>query len=184
MYPKACLGPLEQIGFLDITDRIYEKGLYEQFNETSFIQQARFGRFFGLPRYSTLVLLAYRSDLVEAAGITDEEIEQIETWEDYFRVMHPLMSDLDGNGRHDRYLLSLGDVSLEVIRMLVLQNDGIIFDESDRAAFANGHNARTLATLTTWVTGPGRVGIDVPLWGSAGHKQRLDGVVIGTMVVD
>jgi len=184
IYPKAYLGPIEQIGFLDITDRIHKEGLYEQFDEASFIQQARFGRFFGLPRQSTPVLLAYRSDLVEAAGITDEEIEQIETWEDYFRVMRPLMADLDGDGRPDRYLLGLSEVSLEVIRMLVLQNDGVIFDENDRAAFANERNARTLATLTTWVTGPKCVSTDVPLWGSAGHKQRLDGVVIGTMITD
>jgi len=184
MYPKAYLGPIEQIGFLDITDRVYEEGLYDQFNEASFIQQARFGRFFGLPRQATPVLLAYRSDLVEAAGITDEEIEQIETWEDYFRVMRPLMADLDGDGRPDRYLLSLSEISLDAIRMLVLQNDGVIFDENDQAAYANERNARTLATLTTWVTGPKRIGTDVPLHGSAGHKQRLDGVVIGTMIPD
>jgi len=184
VYPKAYLGPVEQIGFLDITDRIYEEGLYEQFNEPSFTQQARFGRFFGLPRQSTPVLLAYRSDLVEAAGITDEEIEQIETWDDYFRVMGPLMADLDGDGRPDRYLLNLSEISHDAIRMLVLQNDGVIFDENDQAAYANERNARTLATLTTWVTGPKRIGVDVPLHGSAGHKQRLDGVVIGTMIPD
>jgi len=184
IYPKAYLGPVEQIGFLDITDRIHEEGLYEQFNEPSFTQQARFGRLFGLPRQSTPVLLAYRSDLVEAAGITDEQIEQIETWEDYFRVMRPLMADLDGDGRPDRYLLGLSELNHDVIRMLVLQNDGVIFDETDRAAFANERNARTLATLTTWITGPERVCIDVPLWGSAGHRQRLDGVVIGSMIAD
>jgi len=184
IYPKAYLGPIEQIGFLDVTDRIHAEGLYEQFNEPSFTQQARFGRLFGLPRQSTPVLLAYRSDLVEAAGITDEQIEQIETWEDYFRVMRPLMADLDGDGRPDRYLLGLSELNHDVIRMLVLQNDGIIFDENDRAAFANERNARTLATLTTWITGPERVSIDVPLWGSAGHRQRLDGVVIGSMIAD
>jgi len=184
IYPKAYLGPIEQIGFLDITDRLHEEGLYEQFNEASFLQQARFGRFFGLPLASTPVLLAYRSDLVEAAGITDADIAQIETWDDYFRVMRPLMQDLDGDGRPDRYLLSLSEISHDAIRMLVLQNDGVIFDENDQPAFANERNAHTLATLTTWVTGPKRIGIDVPLHGSAGHKQRLDGLVVGTMIPD
>jgi len=184
IYPKAYLGPIEQIGFLDITDRLHDEGLYDQFNEASFLQQARFGRFFGLPRAATPVLLAYRADLVEAAGINDADIAQIETWEDYFRVMRPLMADLDGDGRPDRYLLSLSEISHDAIRMLVLQNDGIVFDKNDRAAFANERNAHTLATLTTWVTGPKRIGTDVPLHGSAGHKQRLDGVVIGTMIPD
>jgi len=184
MYPKVYRGPIEQVGFLDVTDRIHAEGLYEQFNEPSFTQQARFGRLFGLPRASTPVLLAYRSDLVEAAGITEADIEQIETWDDYFHVMRPLMADLDGDGRPDRYLLSLSEMSGSAIRMLVLQNDGVIFDENNQPAFANERNACTLATLTTWVTGPERVGIDVHLFSAAGHKQRLDGVVIGTMIAD
>jgi len=60
------------------------------------------------------------ADLVEAAGITDAAIAEIETWDEYFRVMRPLMSDLDGDGRPDRYLLNLGEVSFETIRMLVV----------------------------------------------------------------
>jgi len=185
MYPKAYRGPIEQVGFLDVTDRIYAEGLYEQFNEPSFTQQARFGRFFGLPLAATPVLLAYRSDLVEeAAGITEADIAQIETWEDYFRVMRPLMQDLDGDGRPDRYLLSLGETNGAAVRMLVLQNDGIVFDENGCPAFANERNAYTLARLVTWVAGPKRVGIDVHLFSAAGHKQRLDGLVVGTMITD
>jgi len=183
MYPKAYRGPIEQVGFLDVTDRIHEEGLYEQFNEASLIQQARFGRFFGLPLAATPVLLAYRSDLVEAAGITEADIAQIETWDDYFRVMRPLMQDLDGDERPDRYLLSLSELTGDSIRMLVLQNNGVIFDENDLPAFANERNARTLSILTTWITGPDCVCTHVS-YGPAGHKQRLDGLVVGTMITD
>jgi len=182
MYPKAYLGPLDQIGFLDITDRLHEEGLYEQYSKTTLLQHSHRGRHFGLPLVASPALLAYRSDLVEAAGITDEEIAQIETWDDYFRVMGPLMADLDGDGRPDSYLLELSEVSHDVIRMLVLQNDGRVFDENDKSAFANEYNARTLATLTTWITGPNSVSIDVPLHSSTGHKQRLDGLVVGSII--
>ncbi|KXU37121.1 hypothetical protein AXK11_02800 [Cephaloticoccus primus] len=184
MYPKAYLGPLDQIGFLDITDRLHNDGLYAQFNESTLLQHSAYGRHFGLPLAAAPALLAYRADLVEAAGISDAEIEQIETWDDYFRVMHPLMVDLDGDGRPDRYLLSLSEVSHDTIRMLVLQNDGVLFDTNGHPIFANERNARTLATLTKWITGPNRVSIDVPLHSSAGHKQRLDGVVVGTIITD
>jgi len=184
MYPKAYLGPLDQIGFLDITDRLHEEGLYEQYSKISLLQHSHRGRHFGLPLVAAPALLAYRSDLVEAAGITEEDITQIETWDDYFRVMRPLQEDLDGDGRPDRYLLSLGEISNETIRMLVLQNDGVLFDKNGTPVFANKQNARTLATLTTWITGPTRVAIDVNLHSSAGHKQRLDGVVVGTVIAD
>jgi len=184
MYPKIYGGPLDQIGFLDITDRLHEEGLYEQYDQTSLLQHSHRGRHFGLPLTAAPALLAYRSDLVEAAGITDTDIAQIETWDDYFRVMRPLMTDLDGDGRPDRYLLSLGEVSFETIRILVLQNDGILFDKDGSPSFANERNARTLAILTTWITGPGRVATDVSLDTSAGHKQRLDGVVVGTIITN
>ncbi|KXU34999.1 hypothetical protein AXK11_07485 [Cephaloticoccus primus] len=184
MYPKAYLGPLDQIGFLDITDRLHSEGLYEQFNTPSLLQQSTRGHHFGLPRAVGPVLLAYRADLVEAAGISESEIEQIETWDDYFRVMRPLMVDLDGDGRPDRYLLSVSEMSQDVIRMLILQNDGVLFDKEEQPAFANERNARTLATIITWSTGEARIGTDVPLHGSAGHRQRLDGVVIGTPIPD
>jgi len=185
MYPKVYHGPLDQIGFLDITDRLHKEGLYEQFNKATLLQHSHRGRHFGLPLAAAPALLAYRSDLVEAAGITDADIAQIETWDDYFRVMRPLMTDLDGDGQPDRYLLSLGEVSNHEIRMLVLQNDGIIFDENGQPAFANERNARTLATLMTWITGPNRVSVELHSHGSAAtHKQRLDGFVVGTIVTD
>jgi len=184
MYPRVYLGPLDQIGFLDITDRLHEEGLYEQYDRTTLLQHSHRGRHFGLPLTATPALLAYRSDLAEEAGISDEDMAQIETWDDYFRVMQPLMTDLDGDGRPDRYLLSLGEVSLETIRMLVLQNDGVLFDEDGNPSFANERNASTLATLTTWITGPKRVATHVARDTSAGHKERLDGFVVGSIITN
>jgi len=185
MYPKVYHGPIDQIGFLDITDRIHNEGLYEQFNASTLLQHSHQGRYFGLPLTAGPALLAYRSDLVEAAGITEAEIAQIETWDDYFRVMRPLMIDLDGDGRPDRYLLSLSEVSWQGIRLLVLQNDGVIFDENGSPVFANARNAHTLAMLTTWITGPNQVSVELHAHGSAAtHKQRLDGLVVGTIVTD
>jgi len=151
--PKAFLGPFDQVGFLDLTKRIHAEGLYERFNAPSFSPHTSRGRIFGLPHDVHPTLLAYRADLVEAAGI---DVSQIETWEDFPRVMRPLMEDFDGDGRPDRYLLNLSEMSGNTIVGLALQNNGLIFDEDDRPIFANERNARTLATLCTWITGPER----------------------------
>jgi len=179
--PKAFLGPLDQVGFLDLTDRLHAEGLYEQFNEPSFASFTSRGRIFGLPRSVHPVLLAYRADFVEAAGI---DISQIETWDDYFRIMRPLMADHDEDGRPDRYLLNLSENDSGFITSLFLQNDGVLFDEHDAPAFANPRNAHVLATIATWISGPNRAAIDVPLFTAAGHRQRLDGLVVGMIVPD
>jgi len=179
--PKAFLGPIDQVGFLDLTARLHAEGLYEQFNAPSFASFTSRGHIFGLPRSVHPLLLAYRADLVEAAGI---DVSQIETWDDYFRIMRPLMEDRDGDGRPDRYLLNLSENDSGFILMLFLQNDGLLFDEDDVPAFANERNAHVLATIVTWLTGPNRAAIDVPLFTAAGHRQRLDGLVVGMFLPD
>jgi len=178
--PKAFLGPLDQVGFLDLTDRLHSSGVYEQFNEASFSPYTSRGRIFGLPHDVHPVLLAYRADLVEAAGI---DVSQIETWEDYFRILRPLMADNDGDGRPDRYLLEFSEIRSTEIVMLMLQNGGAIFDENEEPAFANERNAHVLAHLITWVAGPNRSSIEIS-WTASGHRQRLDGMAIGTIAPD
>jgi len=178
--PKVFLGPVDQIGLLDVTDRLHEEGLYERINEPSFSIMTSRGRIFGLPHDVHPVLLAYRADIVEAAGI---DMSQIETWDDYFRVLRPLMVDNDGDGRPDRYLLSLSETRIDIITMLILQNDGILFDEQDRPIFANERNAETLSRIIPWLTGPDRATTNVP-WTSSGHKQMLDGLAVGAIATD
>ncbi|KXU35941.1 hypothetical protein AXK11_05305 [Cephaloticoccus primus] len=177
--PRAFLGPPEQIGFLDLTERLHAEGIYEQFNEPSFSFFTSRGRIYGLPHDVHPALLCYRADIVEAAGI---DVSQIETWEDYFRVMQPLIQDLDGDGRPDRYLLEFSEYHTSEIIMLLLQNDGVLFDENDWPIFANERNAFTLATLTTWVTGPRRVTANTS--GLGAHRQRLAGLVVGVIMPD
>jgi arabinosaccharide transport system substrate-binding protein len=46
---QAFKGPLEEVGFADLTDRLHAEGLYEQINEPSFGPWTTRGRIFGLP---------------------------------------------------------------------------------------------------------------------------------------
>lgn len=178
---KAFLGPVENVGFVDLTERLHREGIYEQINTPSFAPYTSRGHIFGVPHDVHPVLLAYRSDLVEAAGI---DVSQIETWEDYFRVMRPLMKDEDGDGRPDRYLLTAWDSRGDTTMMLILQAGGDFFDEQDNPIINSEINAEVLARLVTWFTGPNRVCIDVDAFTASGHRQRLDGLVIGTMCPD
>lgn len=178
---KVFLGPVDEIGFVDLTDRLHEEGIYEQINNPSFAPYTSRGRIFGLPHDVHPVLLAYRSDIVEAAGI---DVSTIETWDDYFRVMRPLFRDRDGDGQPDHYLMTADDTRSDVAIMLILQAGGSIFDQNDKPNFASERNAHVLAKLTTWIAGPNATCTDVPANTAAGHRQRLEGFVIGTLVPD
>lgn len=68
--------------------------------------------------------------------------------------------------------------------MMMLQAGGSFFDAKDQPNFSNPLNAGILAKITTWITGPNRMCIDVGAFSAAGHRQRLEGLVIGTLVPD
>ena len=178
---RAFTGPLDKVGFVDLTDRLRDGGLLANFVPGSLMPWTSRGRIFGLPLDVHPVLLAYRSDLVEAAGI---DVSQVETWEDYFRILRPLQRDFDGDGRPDRWLLSLWDTNTDWILMILDQAGGGLFDQANRPQLNSPRNAEVLARIVTWVAGPGRVCVDLDPYSGSGHRQRLEGVAIGTIMPD
>ena len=76
-------GPLKDVGFADLTDRIHKTGLWDKMVHARFAPYTNRGRIFGLPHDVHPVQLAYRRDLVEAAGV---DVSKIQTWDDFIRV--------------------------------------------------------------------------------------------------
>lgn len=174
-------GPLEHIGFVDLTDRLEAEGLFERINRPSFSPWTSRGRVFGLPHDVHPVMLCYRADIVEAAGI---DVSQIETWDDFVDVMGPLIADLNGDGRPDRYLLNLWYTQMHVVEALILQAGGGTFDENDRSLIASSENARVLAQCVAWMVGPGRIAIDAPNFDPSGNHMKLNGLVVAEIMPD
>ena len=178
---RAFTGPLEDVGFLDLTDRIEAAGILEEINAPSFTPWTSRGRIFGLPHDVHPVMLAYRADLVEAAGI---DVATVETWDDFIRVMGPLMADADGDGRPDRYLLNVWETQIDTIEALVLQAGGRYFDDREQVAIESETNARVVATLATWLTGPGRIAVDAQEFTASGNRLKLEGYVVASLMPD
>lgn len=178
---KAFAGPLSSVGYVDLTDRLKADGLLDIINRPSFAPYTTRGRIFGLPHDVHPVLLAYRADLTEAAGI---DLSKVETWDDYFRVLRPLMRDLDGDGQPDRFLLEAWDSEPFATTTLLMQAGGTLLDEHDKPAMNNPHNAAIIARMVTWFTGPRRTCVDINAASALGHRQRLDGLAIGYLMPD
>jgi arabinosaccharide transport system substrate-binding protein len=180
MASRAFLGPVEAVGFTDLTDRLREEGLLESINAASFSPWTSRGRIFGLPHDVHPVLLAYRADIIEAAGI---DMGTIETWDDFARVLRPLMVDTTGDGRPNRFLINFWANSGH-LEPLILQADGRLFDEHERPVIDSDRNAEILARLVGWVAGPERIAVDAREFTAAGNQLRLDGVVLASLMPD
>lgn len=176
---RAFMGPLEGVGFVDLTDRLRSEGLLDALNAPSFTPWTSRGRNFGLPHDVHPVMLGYRADIVEAAGI---DVSQIETWDDYFRVMKPL---LRGPGSaNERYLLNLWETHGDHIELLLLQAGGGFFDEQDKPIIASEINAHVLASITSWCVGPDRVCGDAPNFMASGNRLKVEGYVLASFMPD
>src|ERR671925_424189 len=178
---QAFKGPLEDVGFVDLTDIVQAEGIDEQINAPSFAPWTSRERIFGLPHDVHPVLLAYRADLVEAAGI---DVAAIATWDDFVRLLRPLVRDVDGDGYPDHYLLNIWETSPELIESLMLQAGGALLDAQERLVMSSESNARVLATVVSWTTGPKRIAVNAPEFDAAGNKMRLDGTVLFSLMPD
>jgi arabinosaccharide transport system substrate-binding protein len=171
-------GPLDAVGFTDLTDRLHQEGLDRQINAPSFSPWTDQGRIFGLPHDIHPVLLAYRADVVEAAGI---DVTKIATWDDFVRVMSPLIRTDKNN---PRYLLDVWETNPGAMEMLVLQAGGGFFDSNLHPILDSEINAHVLATIVSWVAGPHRLGMNAPAFDAEGNYLFLHGNVLCTLMPD
>ncbi|MEM1208227.1 MAG: extracellular solute-binding protein [Planctomycetota bacterium] len=181
-FSKYVTGPLDSVGFVDLTDRLHAEGIYDQIVEASFSPWTSRGRIFGLPHDVHPVLMVYRADIVEdELGI---DVNDIETWDDFARVMSAVFKDLDGDGWIDRYPLSFWYDDPDVVEMLMLQAGGGTFNADDEIIVASETNARVLATVVHWCFGPGRIALDAPEFNAGGNLLKIEGRVVCALMPD
>jgi arabinosaccharide transport system substrate-binding protein len=184
--------PLDQIGFYDLTERLKAKGpdglsLLDKINEPSFSPWTTQGHIFGLPHDIHPVMLCYHADTVEAAGI---DVSKIETWDDFVRLLGPLMKEKDKDGSPKHSLLNLYTEGVNQIEMLMLQNDGRYFDENGAPDINTPQNAQTIAQIVLWCTGDTvadggtRIAMKAPEFNNGADNNRATGKVIASMVPD
>ncbi len=181
MIGQVFAGPVADVGFMELTGRLEREKLRAGINEPSFSPWTTRGHIFGLPHDVHPVMLLYRADLVEAAGI---DVSKIETWDDYFNALRPLMVDVDGDGRVDRYLLNASPTSIFYHEVILLQAGGRMFDDANHPTLNEEINAEVIARLATWYTGPNHVASEVAIGGASVISLIREGYVLGLLAPD
>ncbi len=167
-------GPLDDIGFVDLTDRLREEGLFDLMVESRFSLWTTRGRTFALPHDVHPVMLAYRRDIVEKLGI---DVNAIRTWDDFTEMGRRITADVDGDGVVDRYALDLPTAGTEVLETLILQRGGAIFDAAGEVAFDSPVVADTICWYVRQTTGASRISFPAG-WGQTMSQILLDGLVV------
>lgn len=172
---RAFTGPVETVGFTDLTDRLRKEGLLDTINPASFGPWTSRGRIFGIPHDVHPVMLGYRADITEAAGV---DMTRVETWADLGRVLAPVMTDGNGDGEPDRYPLAFWPTDLDKVELLLLQGGGRLFDDAGAVDLANDTNASLIATMVSWCVGPDRIACEVPDFSMSGNVLKEQGYAV------
>lgn len=145
-------GPLESIGFLDLTERVHRSGLWERVVQARFAPYTTRGRIFGIPHDVHPVMLAYRRDLVEKLRI---DVERIQTWDDFIEVGRRITEP----GK--RYMIELPSSESSRLEALLFQRDGGYFDPEGNCIMDNEVAVQTMLAYVPMVAGRYRIASDL-----------------------
>ena len=183
---RAFFGPIESVGFVDLTDRLRADGLLDSLNGPSFSPWTSQGRVFGIPHDVHPVMLGYRADLIEAAGI---DVSKVKTWNDLFVALAPLMKETDAEGEPLHYPLNFWPTHFDLIEVLLLQAGGGYFDSEGRSVVNSAVNQHVIASLASWCAGEPfpvgtRVAGDAQDFSAAGNNLKVKGHVLCFLMPD
>ena len=173
-------GPVEDIGFIDLTDRLHQEkidgvSLYDRFVESRFSRLSRNNRIYALPHDVHPLMLCYRRDIFEdQLGFSTD---QIQTWDDFTRIGRQVTQDFDGDGNPDRFMIDLNKAGGDVIIPLLQQRGEGLFDESGRLTIDTDGVAETIVWYIKQCYGPNRIAFSAG-WGQSLAKTISDGLVL------
>lgn len=173
-------GTKEEIGFVDLTDRIEREGITDEFVQARLAPWSLGGRVYGLPRDVHPVMLLYRHDVYEVAGIDPASIE---TWHDFVRETRPLARDEDGDGRADRYPIMLSAHKPGHFWLMLLQNGGGMFDEDGGIIIDNDIAVSTLEFYCSLLN---EEQLAIPEFSQdpASYAAMKEGIILGVLAPD
>jgi len=145
-------GPVEQVGFIDLIPFLRASGMYDRIVKARLSPYTNRGRVFGLPHDVHPVMLAYRRDLFEEAGI---DVESLESWEDFIRAGQRVTRP------GERYMMELSDNNPGHFEMFLFQRNGGYFDADGELIMDNETALETLKFFIPLVAGPQRIGSDL-----------------------
>jgi arabinosaccharide transport system substrate-binding protein len=167
-------GPLEDVGFVDLTDRIKAEDLDKRMVKSRFSLWSSRGRIFALPHDVHPTTLVYRRDLVEQLGI---DVNELNTWDKFVEMGRRITQDLNGDGVPDRYALDLTVDGVNFFPILLLQRGGGYFNEQEQLSAYSDVTIDTMIWYIHQTRGKDR--ISFPAGDGQGlYKAMADGLVL------
>jgi len=174
-------GPLEGVGFVDLTDQVHKTGLYDRLVRNRFVRWSSRGHIFALPHDVHPVMLAYRRDLVEQLGI---DVNQLSTWDEFCRVGRQVVAKTTGpDGIPAHYMIDLPNDGSDVLLFLILQHGGSLFNAAGEVAFDSEQSLDVMCWYVKQEIGKDRISFPCGM-GQGFSMAVIDGLCLFYMCPD
>jgi arabinosaccharide transport system substrate-binding protein len=150
-------GPRQDIGVMDLTDRLEGEGWMKRLVPSRFTLWSARSRVYALPHDVHPIMLAYRTDLVAKLGI---DVRELDTWDKFVAAGRRLTRDENGDGVPDRYMIDLPYEGNQGLTALLLQKGGHLFDPEGNVAFASPEAAELIRWYIEQNEGKTRIAFD------------------------
>jgi arabinosaccharide transport system substrate-binding protein len=148
-------GPLEDVGLVDLTDKIKSSGLYDRLVTNRLSKWSSRGHVFALPHDVHPVMLVYRRDLVEQFGI---DVNKLTTWDEFSRVGREVVQkSLRPDGVPEHYMIDLPSDGNDALILLLLQHGVGMFNAVGNVTFDSESALDVVCWYVKQVEGKGRI---------------------------
>jgi len=173
-------GPLRDVGFLDLTEKLEREGLRERLVESRISMWTARKRVFALPHDVHPAVLVYQPALVESLGI---DVSKLTTWEAFVAEGQRISRDTDGDGVVDHFMIDLPTSAPWGLVTLLRQRGVGLFDEEGRLAFATPEAVDTIEWYLRQTVGPNKIAFECG-WGQPLFKAMQDGLALFIIAPD
>ncbi|MFP4379631.1 MAG: ABC transporter substrate-binding protein [Candidatus Sumerlaeia bacterium] len=177
-----CKGPLEDIGFVDLTERIEAENLDERMVAARFSLWSSRGRIFAMPHDVHPVTLAYRADIVEGELGIDPE-KDLRTWDDFAKVGQRITRDLDGDGVVDRYMIDLPSDGGYGLAIVARQRGTWLFDAQGNLTMNDPEMVDVITWYVKHARGDNRIAFAAG-WGQTLARAMQEGLALFYLTPD
>ena len=143
-------GPLENVGFVDLTERLREDGLLDSANmvQTRYPLWSSREHIFALPHDVHPTCLCYRVDLIQELGI---DVTKLKTWDDFVKEGQRITIP------QKRYMIDMADDSMISLIILMSQRGFDLFDAYGNVSFDRPEVAEVVDWFVHQTSGKNRI---------------------------
>ena len=160
-------GPLENVGFVDLTERLKEDGFMDpaKMVQTRYALWSSRGHIFALPHDVHPSCLCYRVDLIKELGI---DVTKLKTWDDFVKEGQRIT--VPGK----RYMIDMSDNNMVSLIILLTQRGFDLFDADGKVAFDKPEVAELIAWFVRQTTPNTKTRIAFPAGDGQNFYQAMN----------